>query len=99
MYQISEKRKAPPNRLTKLLKDATLFQYLAAKQTGSKPQFKFDPVSMSSEASLLKDLISTENQNKFSNQNLNELKISYHTRGIQSQYFRLSSAEGSAASG
>ena len=31
VYQISEKRKAPPNRLTKLLKDATLFQYLAAK--------------------------------------------------------------------
>ena len=54
---------------------------------------------MSSEASLLKDLISSENQNKFSSQNLNELKISYHTRGIQSQYFRLSPAEGGAASG
>ena len=48
---------------------------------------------MRSEASLLKDLISTENQSKFSAQNLNELKVSYHTRGIQSQYFRLSAAE------
>ena len=31
VYQINEKRKAPPNRITKLLKDATLYQYLAAK--------------------------------------------------------------------
>ena len=90
VYQIEEKRRAPPHWLTKLLKDATLFQYLAAKQTGSKPQFKFDPVSMSSEASILKDLISTENQSRFSAQNLNELKVNYHTRGIQSQYFKLS---------
>lgn len=77
VYKINEKRRAPPHRLTKLLKDATLFQYLAAKQTGSKPQFKFDPVSQNSEASLLKDLISNENQGKFVKQNLNELKISY----------------------
>jgi hypothetical protein len=37
-----------------------MFQYLAAKQTGSKPQFKFDPISQTSEASLIKDLISLE---------------------------------------
>ena len=37
---------------------------------------------MSSEASLLKDLISFEHQVKFSAQNLNELKVSYHTRGL-----------------
>ena len=60
IYQTTEKRKAPPHRLTKLLRDATQFQYLAAKQTGSKPQFKFDPVSQSSEASMLRDLISFE---------------------------------------
>ena len=77
--------------------DATLYQYLAAKQTGSKPQFKFDPVSMSSEASLLKDLISTDNQTRFSQQNLNELKVTFHSRGINSQYFRQSPTEPSSS--
>jgi len=49
---------------------------------------------MSSEASLLKDLISFEHQVKFSSQNLNELKISYHARGLQhSPHFRLSQSE------
>jgi hypothetical protein len=37
VYKIEEKRRTPQGRLTKLMKDATLFQYLAAKQTGSKP--------------------------------------------------------------
>ena len=47
-----------------------------------------DPVSQSSEASLLKDLISVDNQAKFIKQNLNELKILYQARGINSKYFR-----------
>jgi len=37
---------------------------------------------MSSEASMLKDLISFESQVKFSSQNLNELKVTFHTRGL-----------------
>lgn len=39
---IEEKRKAPTGRLQKLIKDAVYFQYLVAKQSGAKPQFKFD---------------------------------------------------------
>jgi hypothetical protein len=35
-------------------------QYLAAKETGSKPSFKFDPMSQTSEVSLLKDMLSAE---------------------------------------
>ena len=53
-------RRTPPNRLPKLLKNAIEMQYLAAKETGSKPSFKFDPVSHTSEASLLKDMISMD---------------------------------------
>ena len=45
VYKTEEKRRAPFNRLTKLLRDATLFQYHVAKKTASKPQFKFDPIS------------------------------------------------------
>ena len=31
VYKVGEKRRTPPDRLPKLLKDATMFQYLAAK--------------------------------------------------------------------
>jgi hypothetical protein len=37
VYKNEEKRRTPPGRLQKLFKDAVMFQYLAAKQTGSKP--------------------------------------------------------------
>ena len=76
----SEKRRTPPNRLLKLLKDSVQFQYYVAKQTGSMTKFKFDPVSQCSEVSLLKDLINQENQSKFTKANLNEVKISFYNR-------------------
>lgn len=88
VYKIEEKRRTPSGRLQKLLKDATMLQYLAAKQTGSKPQFKFDPISQSSEASLIKDLISLESQTKFLKNNLSELHLSMHARGIKSPIFK-----------
>jgi len=65
VYKTKEMRRTPPNRLPKLLQNAIEMQYLAAKETGSKPSFKFDPVSHTSEASLLRDMISTESQKKF----------------------------------
>lgn len=40
-----EKRRTPPNRLLKLLKDSVNYQYYIAKQTGSMTTLKFDPVS------------------------------------------------------
>jgi hypothetical protein len=40
-----EKRRAPPQRLMKLLRDSVSFQYFMAKQTGSMTTLKFDPVS------------------------------------------------------
>jgi hypothetical protein len=67
---------------------------LAAKQTGSKPQFKFDPISQNSEASLTKDLISLESQTKFIKNTLSELHVTMHSRGIQSPIFK--PEEGSA---
>jgi hypothetical protein len=44
---------------------------------------------------MLKDFISSDSQTKFIKQNLNELKINFHSRGIRSPYFK----EGNAAPG
>lgn len=48
--------------------------------TGSKPHFKFDPQTQAQEASLLRDLISTESQSRFHQQNIPELKVEFSAR-------------------
>lgn len=53
-----EKMRAPPGRLSKIVKDSVLYQYHVAKQTGTTTMFKFDPASQTSEVSLLKDIVS-----------------------------------------
>ena len=63
---INEKRRAPPGRLSKLLKDSVYYQYYIAKKTGTTTTFKFDPATQTSEVSLLKDITSEDSVKKFS---------------------------------
>jgi hypothetical protein len=93
VYKTKEMRRTLPNRLPKLIKNAVEFQYLAAKETGSKPSFKFDLMTQTSEASLLKDLISTDAQKKFLKIHLQELEVSFHTKNLpQKSHFHQTSS-------
>jgi len=80
LFGVQEKRRCPSQRLMKLLRDSINFQYYMAKQTGSMTTLKFDPVNQCSEASLLKDLTNIDTQQKFTKQNLSEVKIAFYNR-------------------
>jgi len=43
-------------------------------------RFRFDPISQSSEVSLLKDVVGHEHQVRFVKQNLSEVEIGFYTR-------------------
>ena len=40
-----ERTRAPPGRLSKIVKDSVLYQYHVAKHTNTTTMFKFDPAS------------------------------------------------------
>ena len=61
----SEKRRAPPGRLSRLLKDSVMYQYFIAKSTQTSALLKFDPASQTSEVSLLKDMVGGETLARF----------------------------------
>jgi hypothetical protein len=87
--QTLEKRRAPPGRLSKLLRDSMMYQYYIAKQTGSTTIFKFDPSQQVSEVSLLKDIVSSETLGRFAKQNLNDIKnISFSYKGLKEGIFK-----------
>jgi len=43
-------------------------------------RFRFDPISQSSEVSLLKDVVGHEHQARFLKQNLAEVQMGFYTR-------------------
>ena len=43
-----------------MLKDAVLYQYHIAKQSGTTTMLKFDPASQTSEVTLLRDIVSMD---------------------------------------
>lgn len=51
--------------------------------------FKFDPATQMSEVSLLKDIVSSDTLQKFTKNNLNEIKhIGFNYRGIKDGLFK-----------
>ena len=56
----------PSGRLPKLLSDAIMFQWLAAREVvGGKAHLKMDVQSGLSEVSLVRDIVDVKSQNKF----------------------------------
>lgn len=50
---------------------------------------KFDPATQTSEVSLLKDIVSSEALNKFSQKNLNEVKsVTFSYKGLKDGLFK-----------
>jgi hypothetical protein len=70
-----EKRRTNTGRLPKLLSDAILFQWLAARETGSKANLKMDVMRGVSEVTLTKDIIDHSTQNRFRNEILPDLEV------------------------
>lgn len=72
----SEKRRVPSGRLPKLLSDAVMFQWLAAREVvGGKAHLKMDVQSGLSEVSLVRDIVDVSCQNKFKADRLKGISV------------------------